>query len=195
MASVYALYSCRNGLVRYVGMTIGTADRRFDLHRRWHHDGSGVVRDWMFREWGDGFPVRIEVLERCESSQVGDRETYWMNLFDNLLNQRKYFRPGLPPHRRLPTPKVPAIAKYVRNHTFNFEGRLGIHYRHSIDMYFVLVPDRDEELRPLIGDELPGGSRAMWFSDLARANNARDRYRDICRKYWPEMQWPCDKVI
>jgi hypothetical protein len=191
MASIYALYSARDGRVRYVGMTTGTIDRRFVQHRRGPYDGIGVVRSWMRDEWNDAFPVRAALLEWCDITQVSDREAHWINLFDNLLNTRKYYRPQQAPQCRARTPRIAVIAEYMRNHTFNFEGRHGIHYRHSLDMYFVLVPDRDEGLRPLIGDELPGGSSAMWFSDLARAITARDRYRGL----FPKMQWPRDKVI
>lgn len=190
MASIYALYSCRDGRVRYVGMTAGSTDRRFYQHRRGPYDGIGVVRSWMHDEWRDGFPVRIALLERCEYNVVDERETHWINLFDNLLNERKYYRPNLPGSYRARTPKIPSINAYVRNHIFNFEGRHGVHYRHSIDMFFVLVPDRIDGLRPLIGDELPGGSRPMWFSDLARALNARDRYRS----FFPKDQWPRDRL-
>lgn len=85
MASIYALYSCRDGRVRYVGMTADTIDRRFVQHRRGPYDGIGVVRSWMRDEWNDAFPVRTALLEWCDISQVSDRETYWINLFDNLL--------------------------------------------------------------------------------------------------------------
>ena len=190
MASIYGLYSCRDGVVRYVGMTTGTIDRRFLQHLRGPYNGLGIVRSWMREEWSDAFPVRVTSLERCDYSQVHERETYWINLFDNLINERKYHRPSLPAHLRAPTPKIPAIAKYVRNHVYNCEGRHGVHFRHSVNMYFVLVPDRHRGLRPLIGDELPGGSTAMWFSDLARAINARDRYRGL----FPKEHWPRDKL-
>jgi hypothetical protein len=190
MASIYALYSCRDGVVRYVGMTTGTIDRRFAQHRRGPYEGIGVVRSWMRGEWRDGFPVGIVLLEWCESSRVEERETYWINLFDNLLNERKYYRPLRAPRHRIPTPKIPDIAEHVRDYIFNCEGRHGVHFRHSVNMYFVLVPDRDEGLRPLIGDELPGGSDAIWFSDLARAINARDRYRG----FFPKEQWPHDRL-
>jgi hypothetical protein len=190
MASVYAVFSCRNGAVRYVGMTTGAIDRRFRQHLRGPYQGIGVVRSWMHGEWRDGFPVRNALLEWCEDSQVNERETHWINLFDNLLNDRKYYRPHQPLQQRARTPKMPAITSYIRNHIFNCEGRHGVHFRHSVNMYFVLVPDRHEGLRPLIGDELPGVSRAIWFSDLARAINARDRYRSL----FPKQQWPRDKL-
>lgn len=191
MASIYALYSCRDGLVRYVGMTTGTIDKRFVQHQRGPYVGIGIVRTWMQGEWRDGFPVRTELLEWCEIGDLQSRETFWINRFDKLLNTRKYYRPQLELPNRAPTANIPAIAAYMRNHIFNFEGRHGIHYRRSIDMFFVLVPDRNVGLRPLVGDELPGGSRAMWFSDLARALNARERFRS----FTSSKQWPRDRVI
>jgi hypothetical protein len=189
MTCIYALFSGRDGAVRYVGQTIRSPEHRFDQHRRGPYLGSGIVRSWMYGEWREAFPVRIETLEWCEHSRADERETYWINLFDNLINDRKYYRPWIAPQYRMRTPKIPAITSYMRNHIFHVEGRHGIHYRHSVDSFFILVPDRDG-VRCLAGDELPGGSGAVWFSDLARAINARDRYRSIFHK----IEWPRDVV-
>lgn len=183
MARIYALFSGRNGFVHYVGQTTGALDRRFKQHRRGTMYGTDAVRQWMFREWRDGFPVRIEALEWCQYTQADERETYWINRFDGLLNTLKYYRPRWPDLYREPVPKIPAITAYLRNHIFNVEGRRGIHYRRSIDMFFVLVPT-SEGFRYLQGDELPGGSGAIWFSDLARAEDARDRHRSFYRDRW-----------
>ena len=171
MTYIYALFSGRDGAVRYVGQTIASPERRFDQHRHGPYLGSSVVRSWMYGEWRESYPVRIETLEWCERSRADERETYWINLFDNLINERKYYRPQIAPQYRTRTPKISAITSYMQNHTFHVDGRHGIHYRHSVDSFFVLVPDRDG-VRCLPGDELPGGSGAVWFSDLARAMNA-----------------------
>lgn len=97
------------GTVRYVEMTTGTTDRRFYQHRRGPYNSIGVVQSWMRDEWRDGFLVRIALLERCEYSLVDERETYWINLFDNLLNERKYYRPNLPQSYKTRTPKIPGM--------------------------------------------------------------------------------------
>jgi hypothetical protein len=181
MAYIYALFSGRDGLVRYVGQTANTLELRFKQHRKGNMYGYSRVQDWMYGEWEAGFPVRIEKLEWCDYTQLDERETYWINRFDGLLNTLKYYRPRWAARYREPVPKIPAITKYMRNHIFSAEGRRGIHYRRSIDMFYVLVPDRRDGFTYLEGDELPGGSGAIWFSDLARAENARDRHRSFYR--------------
>ncbi|MCK1627399.1 hypothetical protein IVA98_30650 [Bradyrhizobium sp. 160] len=126
----------------------------------------------MHDEWRDGFPVRIALLERCEYNVVDERGTHWINLFDNLLNERKYYRPNLPESYRARTPEIPSI-----NHTCGIifsTSRADMVSTIGTALICILSSCRiGAKAFPLIGVELPGGSRPMWFSDLARALNAR----------------------
>jgi hypothetical protein len=70
----------------------------------------------------------------------------------------------------------------MRRHKFNVDGFRGVTYDSEWGYYRVLVCD-GYWVRWLEGDELPGGSASIWFSDLARAVSARDNeercYRDL----------------
>ncbi len=71
----------------------------------------------------------------------------------------------------------------MREHRFNVDGRRGIHYQISMDRYFVLIYT-GSDFEWLEGDEAVGGGGNIWFSDLAAAENARDRHY----KFRPHLQ-------
>jgi hypothetical protein len=169
MAEIYALYSTRDGRVRYVGQSGDCAALRFKEHlRSW----GCPLKEWFHREWRDGYLVRYAVLETCDYDMRHGTETTWIWRFpsSDLLNRHKQ-RPWY--WQTVRPPVIPVIKKYMRRHSFNVEGFRGVSYDHDVGYYRVLVYS-GSGVRWLRGDELPGGSADIWFSDLARALNVRD---------------------
>lgn len=79
MPLIYALTF--DGPIRYVGQTRGSLRVRLDGHRQNAREGKPAelrrpVVQWM-REIGPGL-VRGVVLERCEASELDERERYWI---------------------------------------------------------------------------------------------------------------------
>jgi hypothetical protein len=169
MAEIYGLYSCRDGAVRYVGETTYPRETRFKQHRRdaWMQDTQ--LRKWLVGEWRAGYPVRHVRLEWCENALRFDRETEWIGKFPNLVNHRKHsgWITLAPRGRR--APKIPEIVKYMRGHRFNVDGRRGIHYQVGTDRYCVMIFTGSDF-------EWLDGDASIWFSDLAAAENARERH-------------------
>src|SRR5712692_249711 len=95
-AEIYALFSARNGRVRYVGQS-GDSALRFKEHLR--SEGCPISR-WMAHEWRAGYPVRYAVLETCDYDKRHAIEAQWIWRFPglHLLNQRK-LRPWWAPVR------------------------------------------------------------------------------------------------
>jgi hypothetical protein len=169
MAEIYGLYSCRDGAVRYVGETTYPRETRFKQHRRSAWLKNTPLQRWLVSEWRDGFPVRHVRLEWCENFQRFDRETEWIARFPNLLNDRKHSGwTRLVPRGQRP-PKIPEIIQHMRGHYFNVDGRRGIHYQVGTDRYCVMI-FTGSDFEWLDGDDY------IWFSDLAAAENARDRH-------------------
>lgn len=169
MAEIYGLYSCRDGVIRYVGKTIYPRASRFERHRRDAWLQNTPLQRWMMCEWKDGFPVRHVRLEWCQNAQSLDRETEWIRKFPNLLNDRKHSGwMRLVPRGPRP-PKIPELVNYMRGHTFNVDGRRGIHYEIGLDRYCVMI-FTGSNFEWLDGDDY------IWFSDLAAAENARERH-------------------
>lgn len=171
MAEIYALFSGRDAKVRYVGKTVGDRDTRFKKHL-YIPDGGYITRvyTWIHNEWGDGFPVETVRLQWCgglSHKEIDALETEWINKFPNLLNERKvYWR------SYKVAPKIPAIKEYKRRFIFNVDGYRGIHWFRDYDRYAIFF--RGEWLQ--FGDELPGGSWSIYFSNRDDAVDARDRY-------------------
>ena len=171
MAEIYALFSGRNGKVRYVGRTFGDRDARFQGHLR-VATGRYItpVYTWIQNEWGDGFPVESVRLQWCGSAnrkEIEVIETEWINKFPNLLNERKvYWRPQKKP------PVIPEIRQYMSCFIFHVDGLHGIHWWRDYDKFAVFMGGDWLSL----GDELPGGSRSIYFSSPTDAVRARDRY-------------------
>lgn len=168
MAEIYGLYSCRDGVVRYVGETTYARQTRFEQHRRsaWERSPLGA---WMIQEWQAGFPVKHIRLEWCENGKRFARESEWIKRFPKLLNRRKHSGwMRLAPRGARP-PRVPEIGRYMREYAFNVDGRRGIHYQIGRDRYCVLI-FTGSNFEWLDGDDY------IWFEDLARAEDARDRH-------------------
>ena len=171
MAEVYALFSGRDGKVRYVGRTSGDRDARFKGHQR-VAVGRYITRvyTWIHNEWGDGFPVKSVRLQWCGSAnpkEIDVIETEWINKFPNLLNERKvHWRSQKKP------PVIPEIREYMRRFIFHVDGLRGIHWWRDYDKFAVFLGGDWLSL----GDELPGGSRSIYFSSPTDAVRARDRY-------------------
>ncbi len=152
MAEIYALFSGRDGKVRYVGETIGDRKKRLEKH--------GCVAigrvippvyDWIGNEWRDGYLVESALLEKCDDDVRFDVETLWLSKFPNLLNERKYrFLGGR-------TPRVPEIQAYVRRFAFNIDGYRGVRYDRHWDCYQVFRTLRNGRVEWLLGDEMMPG--------------------------------------
>ena len=124
MAEIYGLYSARDGIVQYVGQTIGTCDVRFKEHQR-SQIGRYItsVYTWIHNEWRHGYPVECARLERCSYEARHDVEREWISKFPNLLNERKR---GYYSRNRRP-PVIPEIRDYMGRFIFNSGGFRGIH--------------------------------------------------------------------
>jgi hypothetical protein len=182
MAEIYALYSGRDGKVRYVGQTIGTRDVRFKEHQR-SQIGRYITKvyDWIHDEWREGYPVKYALLEKCSYEARHDAETKWISKFPNLLNERKR---GYYSHRLRP-PVVDEIRDYMGRFIFNSGGFRGIHWWRELDRYSVFIYRGIGTDEWLPGDGAPGWTSDIWFSDRLEALKARDDYRQ--RR--PNMTW------
>lgn len=60
--TVYALYSTRDGEVRYVGQTTQQLRLRLAQHRNYAKSRPSAVHKWMLREQNEGHTVEIKVL-------------------------------------------------------------------------------------------------------------------------------------
>jgi hypothetical protein len=176
-AEVYALYSTRDGRVRYVGQS-GDRIARFKDHKRCAESRPRrcLLDRWFHQEWRDGYLVRHARLEVCDYNKRDQEETKWIWRFPwaDLLNQRKW-PPWWEPQVRKP-PRVAEIDGYMRRY-INVSGFRGVNYDCQTGYYRVLVYN-GHWVKWLEGDELPGGSASIWFSDLAQALSARDSEQD-----------------
>ena len=167
LAEIYALYSARDGGVRYVGWS-GDSALRFKEHLR--SEGCPVGR-WIAREWRDGHLVQYAVLETCDYDRRHAAETEWIWRFpgSDLLNRRKQRRWFWTQVQKPPT--VPAIKKYMRRHIFNVEGFRGVHYDREEGRYRVWVYNGSWPSW-LTGDELPCARYCQIHRDPARRDLA-----------------------
>jgi hypothetical protein len=188
MAEIYALFSGRNGLVRYVGETGGAREDRFREHIK---DRDSSLRGWFLEEWKQGYPIRCALLQWCEYEERFAVETAWINRSPHLLNERKhYYWSSVKP------PRVPAIVKHMRRYRYNVGGFRGVHYDVQMDRYFVLIytgSGRRHGFEWARGDEAPGLTASqggnIWFSDRTRALIARDKQRwSRSLQYLPDIQ-------
>jgi hypothetical protein len=178
MAEIYALWSTRDGRVRYVGES-GDRLARFKEHAGpW--SSQFLIRRWFHHEWRHGYLIRHALLEVCPDDKRYEVEKEWIWRFPraDLLNLRKR-RPWWNPTPGS-LPRIREIENYRRRHKSNIDGFRGIHYDSHTGYFRVLVYNGDAAWW-LKGDELPGGSEAIWFSDLARAVSARDNEQDAYR--------------
>jgi hypothetical protein len=172
-AEIYALYSTRDGRVRYVGQS-GDRTLRFKEHLRsaetWPN--GCPLNKWFQHEWRHGYPVRYALVDVCDYNTRHAAETNWIWRFprSDLLNRHKR-RPWWLSEPKPPV--IPEIVGYRRQRIFNVGGFRGVHYDRHEGHYRVLRYN-GYRVYWLQGDELPGGSASIWFSDLARALNARD---------------------
>lgn len=186
MAHVYALYSCRDGRVRYVGETYYDCRERFKKHLKDAELGNGRLYRWFHDEWREGYPIRCQLLQWCKEGEQKSLETEWMVKFPDLLNWRKY-RWWFKDTRK--SPDIAEIRKYCRSHIFNVHGYRGIHYSHDHDKFRVMVYN-GWRASWLEGDELPGGSEAVWFLDSTAALNAREKHRQRVQAPWlPDLKY------
>jgi hypothetical protein len=130
------------------------------------------------QEWRDGYLVNVALLEVCPYDIRHQREREWIWRFPraDLVNLRKR-----PPrwHSVLASyPRITDISDYMRRYKSNVDGFRNVHYDRQRGYYRVLVYD-GRTIRWLPGDELPGGSESIWFSDLARAVSARDNKQHL----------------
>ena len=180
MAEIYALFSGRDGKVRYVGETTGKRDVRFKRHQRYEWDSA--VHSWIHDEWRAGFPVRCALLERCKDDVRSDAEREWISKFPNLLNERKrgyYWCHQMPP-------VVPKIREYMARFIFNSGGFRGIHWWRELDRYSVFIGGKPQWLP---GDGAPGWTGDIWFPDRTLALKARDKYRQGRYRNWlPDIE-------
>jgi len=171
-AEIYALYSTRDGRVRYIGQS-GDRTLRFKEHLRSAETLPSLcpLDRWFHHEWRHGYLVRYALLEVCDYDQRHAVETKWIWRFpgSDLLNRRKQ-RPWWSAIR---PPVIAEINKYMRRHVFNVEGFRGVHYDCQVGCYRVLIYN-GHWVKWLEGDDTIWDDESVWFSDLARALDARD---------------------
>jgi hypothetical protein len=180
MGEIYALFSTRNGMVRYVGKTTGTIARRFRQHAYDCESIDTWVLGWLHQESKRGYPVEYVRLASCPDAECEVIETEWMNKFPNLLNVRKYrLVDGNPP-------VIPEIEKYMRSHLFNVNGFRGIHYSKQLERYSVFVYTGTPAGEWLTGDEFPGCPQfgSFWFLNRTEALLAREGRRKLGGCFW-----------
>jgi hypothetical protein len=182
MGEIYALYSARNGAVRYIGQTCRDRHSRFREHKR---ELAKPVGCWIDGEWRAGYPVECVRLQPCSNAELDDIEAEWIGKFPGLLNELRNIYPSRWPACIRPrAPRIPEIAKYIRGHLFNVDGHRGVHYQIGLDRYFVMIysPHRRGSEPFWLGDELPGDG-ALGFSDFTTAVKAKDEFWERHKEY------------
>lgn len=118
-ATVYALYSTRDGRIRYVGQTTGLPEWRHSGHKQAAKAGKGgALNEWMRGEVAVGFDIGLHVLDAAGTLNETEREH--INILRaagyDLLNKRdgggavagdRRCKPMAPEHRA----KIAASAK------------------------------------------------------------------------------------
>jgi hypothetical protein len=194
MAEVYALFSGRDGRVRYVGQTIGPCADRFKQHLR---SPSPNLYKWFHEEWSSGYPVECVRLESCDYAVRTMAERHWMAKFPSLLNERISGQTWFSALCGRP-PKVPEISAYMRRYYFNAGGFRGVHYDRHWDCYQVLNYT-GSSAEWLFGDQcdemMPGWGGNMWFPDRTAAVIARDKARQARphRRWAPDLEQAVDE--
>jgi hypothetical protein len=140
------------------------------------------VSKWFHQQWRHGYQVRHALLEVCDDDKRKQVELQWIWRFprDDLLNRRKKNNSRLTigtsilwlPYRPPKLPRIAEIENYMRRYK-NVDGFPGIQCDHDTGYYRVLVYNGRWAPQWLHDDELADGP---WFSDLARAVNARDKH-------------------
>uniref|UniRef100_E6VQ27 GIY-YIG domain-containing protein n=1 Tax=Rhodopseudomonas palustris (strain DX-1) TaxID=652103 RepID=E6VQ27_RHOPX len=185
MAFIYGLYSCKDGVIRYVGETTRTCQQRFEEHckplpiRGLYYPESRVW-EWVRGQWIEGYPVKWICLEECAAGDRGERERVWAARFPGLINVRKYNCWIADRARLIKPPSLPEVRRVLRGHYFNIYGRRGIHYEIGQDRFYVTSYHRGC-LEYVSGDEPVGGGPAIYFSDFRRAEAARELHRKYRR--------------
>jgi len=139
MSEIYALYSTRDGRVRYVGRS-GDGALRFKEHRRsaeWRNQSP--LDRWFHQQWRDGYLVRYALLGVCDYDRREDVEREWIQRFPRfaLLNERNLRPPWWSDPPKLPV--VPEIVTIMRRYMFNVGDFRGVHYDRDTGYYCVLV--------------------------------------------------------
>ncbi len=173
MAEIYALFSSRDGRVRYVGQTSGSCADRFAQHLR---RPSPTLYDWFHKEWRDGYPIEYVLLQSCEDDVRTAVERRWMMRFPHLLNERMSAQIWFTSVCSK-APKMPDITAYMRRYLFNVGGFRGVHYDRHWDRFRVLIYTG---LGPewLVSNHcMPGWGGNIWFPDRTAALVAREAAR------------------
>ncbi|SRR5260221_545747 len=198
MGIIYALYSTDDDNPRYVGQTTGTLGSRLSEHRISAESGSGrSVYRWMRAKWLAGFEIDIVELNCTDNANLDASETRWITWLPGLVNDRK--RLSQPEIKRRPNGCiVDRIRRLNRRYIDNYQGYHGIRYWKDADAHTVTVcyGSIDRCWRRYVrGDELPWvNSWQYWFSDLARAIDARELARaEYSDHPLVSMPWPSDQ--
>jgi hypothetical protein len=184
MAEVYALFSGRDGRVRYVGQTTGLCGDRFKQHLQ---SPSTKLNEWFRNEWRHGYPIECVRLQSCDYNVRTIVERQWMARFPGLLNDRISSQIWLKAVCGKP-PKVPEITAYMRRYYFNVGGFRGVHYDRHWDCYKVLLHTGEWLFGDQCDEMMPGWGGNMWFPDRTAAVIAREK----ARQWRPYMKWPPD---
>lgn len=90
MGEIYCLYSTFEGVPRYIGMTEGSAEKRYKKHVASALElANGELYDWIRETWRAKHDVSFHVLQTdIIPAELSFYERYWMSQFPNLFNKR-----------------------------------------------------------------------------------------------------------
>ena len=85
---IYGLYSTKDNVIRYVGKTKNTLDKRLRQHI---YDAIKKRVDtykdrWIRKCYKDGYEVKITQIEKVNSDNINEREKFWIKQLPNLTN-------------------------------------------------------------------------------------------------------------
>jgi len=181
--SLYCLFSTRDGLPRYIGITMRYYDERHHQHRRDAENCSALpVHKWMRDEWLSGYGVENLLIGNYVKNDIEKYESQYIKSLPDLLNIKKK-RIRRSTNSRLEQTRLHRKCdKQIKHFVDNHKGFHGIRYFKNEDAFQVFVTTGNRRCckrRNIKGDILPGSDQGsyIWFSSLNRALNARDKYR------------------
>ena len=101
MGEIYCLYASENGIPHYVGMTEGSAEKRWKKHLTSALDKvSGELYDWMRDVTRRSGYIDFHVLQAgIIPADLQFYEEYWITQFPDLFNVRSNSTPPVAPSK------------------------------------------------------------------------------------------------
>ena len=85
---IYGLFSSEDNIIRYVGQTKNTLEKRLNEHIyvALKYNGKTHKDNWIRKVYSNGFKVNIISLEEVDEKNINEKEIYWITQFNNLTN-------------------------------------------------------------------------------------------------------------